>query len=549
MPWRGPSEPGEFPTLGWLIGEWIEEYCTIPDGPQRGRPYLLTDEMWRHLVHAYRLRPSARVHPKYPKPYDGLVHRGRQLRRSQKWGKDPLMAACTAAHALGDTQFDGWDANGEPVARPVDTPWIQLAANALDQVDNTFRPLLRMLREGPLADLPGLDIGDTRVKLPNGDGWIEPVTASADARLGNPITWLGITEPHLMRQANGSLRLARAMKRGVEAMGGGWMEATNSWDPTEFSVAQRTAAAGSVKSGKKRIWLDHREPDLPPVADLTDRRAVRERIVIKYGDSARSKGGWVVEDDIVDSVQSTDTGEAEARRYFLDEITVGQTVAVTPARWEVLHRPGARLQPKDAIAIGFDGSRVRDCTAMIAVRLSDCLWTPLKIWNPKLLAGKKIPEGEVDQVLYDAAQAYVVWHVVADPYYWQAALDRWAGRLKKNPAGKPTVIDFPTVAETRMDEVVEMVDALIRTDELGHDGDQVLTDHAVATAVLTGKTKPAREDDESLSSDRYKRYGKRGLEPIDGFVAGSLGTYGRSLAIAAGALEDRSQVLTGSLMA
>ena len=50
MPWRGPDHAGEFPTLGWLVGEWIEAHCVIPDGDQIGDPYLLTDEMWTFLA-------------------------------------------------------------------------------------------------------------------------------------------------------------------------------------------------------------------------------------------------------------------------------------------------------------------------------------------------------------------------------------------------------------------------------------------------------------------------------------------------------------------
>jgi hypothetical protein len=50
LPWRGPQYPGEFPSLGWEIGAWIEENCVIPDGDRLGEPYVLTDEMWTFLA-------------------------------------------------------------------------------------------------------------------------------------------------------------------------------------------------------------------------------------------------------------------------------------------------------------------------------------------------------------------------------------------------------------------------------------------------------------------------------------------------------------------
>ena len=59
MPWRGPEHEGEFPTLGYDVGEWIEAHCVVPDGYRKGEPLLLTDEMWRFLLHFYRLYEHA----------------------------------------------------------------------------------------------------------------------------------------------------------------------------------------------------------------------------------------------------------------------------------------------------------------------------------------------------------------------------------------------------------------------------------------------------------------------------------------------------------
>jgi hypothetical protein len=112
-PGAGPNEPGEYPTLGYEVGDWIESHVVIPDGYNRGKPYLLTDEMWRFLLKRYRVFEHAAP---YPAP-DGLAYYGSQLRRSQKWGKDPFGAAMILANALGPSRFDGWNASGEPVGR------------------------------------------------------------------------------------------------------------------------------------------------------------------------------------------------------------------------------------------------------------------------------------------------------------------------------------------------------------------------------------------------------------------------------------------------
>src|SRR5690242_14337952 len=120
--------------------------------------------MWRFLVHKYRLFPHAAP---WPAP-DALRYTGAQVRRSQKWGKDPFGAADGWAQALGPTRFDGWDANGEPVGAPYPTPLIVMLGTSEDQTDNTWRPFMAMGQLGPLTDLPGLDIGLTRCVLPGG---------------------------------------------------------------------------------------------------------------------------------------------------------------------------------------------------------------------------------------------------------------------------------------------------------------------------------------------------------------------------------------------
>ncbi|MFC5996941.1 hypothetical protein ACFQE5_22275 [Pseudonocardia hispaniensis] len=535
--WRGPNEPGEFPTLGWVVIDWIEAHLVIPDGPQRGAPYLLTDEMAQHLLHAYRLKPDATVHPRFPRPVDGLVYYGSQLRRSQKWGKDPFNAARCCAHALGPVQFDGWDADGEPVGRPVDTPWIQIAATSDDQTDNTFRPLFRMLSEGPLADTPGLDIGETRIKLPNGDGWIEPVTAAARSRLGNPITFASFTETHLMCERDGGLGLARAMKRNLAGMGGSWAEVTNAWDPSENSAAQQTAA-----SKAPGVYIDHRAAQLPSLTpvEFDDDAVVLERIVVKYGDSCRRAGGWVDETAILAQIRDKATGEAEARRYFLDEVTTGERPAVDVTRWHALAHPDELLGRGTPVALGFDGSRSRDDTALLACRISDGRWFRIGVWNPDDYGGK-VPEPLVDRAMRDAVSAYQVWHVIPDPYKWQTSIDRWAGEFGTNPAGKPIVVEFPTNVERRMDAAIELWETAFRHGEgqFSHDGDPAVTEHALNAAVALGGRKAPREDDDLPVSDRYKKIvkKKRGLK-IDSFVAGILATWGRGLAIEHGALTE-----------
>src|SRR5450759_444846 len=139
MPWRGPREPGEYPTLGYLVGEWLEGFCVVPDGELQGRPFLLTDEMWLFLLKFYRLHPNAADFPH--RPSAPFVYRGAQLMRPQKWGKSPFAAAICLAEAFGPARFAGWDKHGEPVGRSQPTPLIQIVATSEEQADNAWSAL------------------------------------------------------------------------------------------------------------------------------------------------------------------------------------------------------------------------------------------------------------------------------------------------------------------------------------------------------------------------------------------------------------------------
>jgi hypothetical protein len=526
MPWRGPLQRGEFPTLGYIIGDWIETNCIVPDGLRMGEPYLLTDEMWKHLIWSYRLQPNARQDD----GADAFVYAGSQLMRPQKWGKDPFIATRCIVHALGPCIFAGWDAKGEPVAKEHPSPWIAVAATADTQTANTYRPIVTMLNDGPLAHTPGLDVGDTRVKLP-GIGWIDPVTSSARARLGGRFTFVSITESGLLlgEGPTGGVKFARVLKRNVAGMGGQWTEATNAYDPTEASVAQRTMEARAAD-----VFVDYRPPrrKIP----LDDDDALMNEVVYLYGDSARINGGWVSERRIVADIQRADTGEGDARRFFLNEITAGGKLAVEAERWHKLANDETPLMPGEAIALGFDGSRTRDCTALRACRIRDGRLFHIRIWNPADYEGK-IPRLKVDQAVRDTFDAYDVHYLFADPYLWQDYLDVWAGLFPKR------VVEFATNAEQRMDKAIRRFMTAYRAGELSHDGDKLSTEHAFNAVLAKGKKKPAREqEDPDGAPEHYLKIEKKreGVH-IDDFIAGILAYEARGQAIEDGALVDDDQ--------
>ena len=522
MPWRGPDLDGDaWPTLGHEVVAWIEANLIIPDGPRQGEPYILTNEQYRHVLHTYRLKPNAR--PEMGS--QAFQHYGALLVRPQKWGKDPLAAAQVCAQGLGPVRFAGWDADGEPVGMPMPTPWIQCAANSEDQVDNTFRPIVTMLGEGPVNSTPGLDVGITRVNLPSG-GRIEPVTAAAKSRLGARITFCSMTETHLFTESSGGVRLARTLKRNLAGMDGRWIEITNAWDPSEWSVAQQT-----WESKAPGVYVDYRPPRIR--VDFDDDQALHTELVYVYGDSAIEAAGWVRLERIMDEMRDPSTGEGEARRFFLNEVTVGSRDAVDALKWASQARKGEFLAPRERVALGFHGTQNHDATSLCASRLSDGRLFHLRTWEKPFghVGEWKVPRREVHEAVEDTFSGFDVVSMFCSPATWQDEVNLWEGMWPKR------VLELPLNSEMRIDAVLERFSTAHRGGEITHDGSDVLTKHAQGAALANGKRRSTAEERVPGQPEHYQRVVKKSwAQSVSAFVAALLAYESRGWAIEHGAM-------------
>jgi len=317
MPWRGPEYPGEFPSLGWGVVDWIQAHCVVPDGDHLGKPFMLTREMQRFVVNHYRLTEAAD-----PERYQSaFFYRRSQLVRSQKWGKGPIAAAMICAEAVGPVLFDGWDADGEPVGRPWPTPLIQITAASEDQTDNVYRALIPMIEYSTNLSELIPDTGETRINLPGG-GRIDPVTSAGRSRLGQRVTFCVQDETGTWTKANGGQLLADTQRRGLAGMGGRAIETTNAWDPAENSVAQQT-----YESQSHDVYRDH---TLSPASLSYGNKVDRHRIHrIVYGDS------WWVDLDRIDAeaaeLATRDLQQAE--RFFGNRIVQGVGAWLPESLW------------------------------------------------------------------------------------------------------------------------------------------------------------------------------------------------------------------------
>jgi hypothetical protein len=522
MPWRGPTRPGGFPTLGNIVADWIEAFCVIPDGDQMGDTYKLTGEMERFLQRYYRLDPD-----------DGsfVYSRGGQLVRPQKWGKGPFSAAMICAEAEGPVLFDGWDAAGEPVGRPWPTPWVQVTAVSEDQCANVFRALLPMIELGPLAELVP-DVGDTRINL-HGGGRVEPVTASARSRLGQRVTFVVEDETHSWTKLNGGRALADNQRRNLAGMGGRFLETTNAWDPAEDSVAQQTS-----ESSAPGVYLDDVDPGPGSVLNKRERRKCMRKV---YGDSR-----WVDLDRIdAEVVALIDQGDpAQAERYFLNRKRATEGAAFDADRWAELADPLRTVPDKELVTVGVDGARWDDALAIVVTHVESGYQWPLGIWERPENAGDDYehPEDEIDGAMVDCFERYEVWRVYVDPQRIEHLVDRWAGRWNQSKDhSKQTVGEWFTNRPRPVALMIRAYRAAMTAGDLSHDGDPTLGRH-IANARKQALN--VRDEDGrpmwTISKDRRSSPRK-----IDGAMAGALSWEARGDAIAAGATRKRRKAAAG----
>ena len=511
MPWRGADEPGEFPTLGYAVAQFIESTCVVPDGDHQGSLLRLSDAQYRWLLWFYRLRTSAdpdRPHVAWE------FGRGGQLVAPQKWGKGPFAAAVTIAEAAGPVLFAGWDAAGEPVGRPWATPWVQVTAVSEDQTDNVWRALQPMIELSDLhADIP--DTGQTRINLPGG-GRIEPVTSSARSRLGQRITFAVQDEAHDWTVRNGGRRLADNQRRNLAGMGGRFMETGNAWDPAEESVAQATFE--SKTPGVFKMMVD---AGAGSVRNRRDRRRMLRRVYA---------GSWWVDLDRIDAEIEDLLGRgdaSQAERFYMNRIVAAEDAAYDVGRWQQLARADYRPADGARITVGVDGARWDDALAIVATEVSSGFQWPVLIMEAPADADDDYEHDMefADQLMVDLFDRFDVWRVYIDPQRIEPLVNRWQGRWSPR-----VVVEWFTNRPRQIAHAVRQHVQAVQAGDVSHDGDEVLERH-IRQAV---RRKVNVKDDDNrqmftLSKDRP--YSGR---KMDGAMAAVLSWECRGDAIAAG---------------
>ena len=522
----------DFPTL-WVAADWITRHCVVPDGFDAGKPFELADWQLWCIVNHYRLKPTAHLGQLAP----AFHFRRSQIVMPQKAGKAPESAAQICLEAVGPALFAGWAgshdewrcrdfgcrcgwvyryAKGEPMGQPWPTPLIQITATSDDQTDNVYGALRPMIDNGPLHPLIP-KTGEEFIRLPN-NGRIDTVTANARSRLGQRVTFCLQDETGIWTKRTGMVAVAETQRRGLAGMGGRAVETTNAWDPTEESVARRTALS---KTGDIFRWHPLAPAHLK-YRHKRDRRKIHEHV---YEGSP-----WVDLDAIeAEAAELLEVDPGQAERFFGNRVVAGEGAAFDISKWDAAAEPRVLIDRRSLVVAGVDGARFDDALAIVATDIETGHQWPVGIWERPEDAAPEYehPVDEIDAAMVQFFEDFDVWRVYVDPQWIEHVVVTWQGRW-----GDKRVQPWYTNRNRQAGYMLRRYRTAMQARDLTHSGDTQLGRH-----IANARRQNLKIHDEEGRLLWTLRKPAPNLK-IDGAMAAALSWEARSAALAADALSE-----------
>lgn len=428
-----PEWDGQTCSLGYDIADWIEAYCCHGPGDVQGEPVVLDDEWLAFLVAAYELDPRTGL-----RRIDRAV-----LSRPKGRAKSELAGFVAVVEAFGPARFDGWDAAGQPVGKPVVSPLIKCLATEETQAGNTFENAAFIVCDYGRDAHPDVFGGASGVRqyqsataiyVPQG-GEMRATTSGAASKDGGKETFVVPDETHLyVTPELRSMYATVARNCGKRKLAEPWMlQTTTAYKRGQQSVAETVLTAWrDGKLPNQDHWLvDHREA--LGAVNLRDRAHTMRQLRHVYG----SASAWMDLDRIYRTM--LDPTECEtpevAARYFLNLPSDAdiRDSALDLLRWSLLADESAKLTttfPTFGVATAPDRS-----------------------WSAIGVAWKR-PDG-ANQVLlldYRGGTGWVAGRV-------QELLSRWGGTVVVDTASR--ALGIPNAVEPSQQEQSEAHGALV----------------------------------------------------------------------------------------
>lgn len=461
--------------------DWIEEYLVHGPGDVQGTPIVLDVEFRAFIWRAYELYPKG--HPLAGR----RVYRRGVLSRPKGRAKSELAGMIASAEGLAEVRFDGWDARGNPVGRPIISPIVRCFATEEQQAGNTYDNVQYMLAEGKVFDeYPGIDVGLTRTFLPNG-GEIVALSSAASSKDGGKDTFDVFDETHLwvlprLKALHATVTRNLIKRRAAD----GWsLETSTMYAPGEDSVAEEThKTAANLES----VLFDHKQA--PDDVDIDDDESLRSALEFVYGPAA----SWMDIDGIIGEFRNPQNRESDNRRYWLNQPWTTEEKFVTPAQWDGCRDTDRTIPEGSPVVLSLDGSFNNDSTAVAVILVDERPHVDLVgCWERPEDAD---PLWEVDILDVEASirAARLRWRVLelcADKY-------RWARTLQVLDDEGLVVAEFPQTA-SRMTPATKRLYDLLTTGGLTHSGDERLRRH-VLNATVKNDARGYRLSKESKAS-------------------------------------------------
>lgn len=354
-----------FRSLGFYAIAWIEHFLVHGPGDVQGKRIELDDELAAFTLKCYEL--DARGNRKIRRAF---------LSRAKGRNKSGFAAMVECFEALGECRFDHWAQPGEvsdwgyrfepgePVGRTLTYVEVLNVATEEGQAGNTYDAVYYMLHPDTcspelFAEFGALDVGLTRINLPDFRGFIEPVSASNESKDGAKSTFIVADETHLwLPPASGVFKLGRMHQTMIRNLlkrkeSSGWMlETSTMYVQGEGSVAEGThkyaKKLAAAPTGKSAVLLfDHREASQD--FDLSIRSERLDALREAYGPAS----AWMNLSAIADYWDDPQASEEEFRRFWLNQpvaVKVERTV-FDLVRWVSLEDRDVQPPRRVAMAV------------------------------------------------------------------------------------------------------------------------------------------------------------------------------------------------------
>jgi hypothetical protein len=469
MGWAGPLFEGHACSLGYGVADWIEAFCCHGEGDIQGEPAQVDAEMLAHIVECYRIDPVT----------GRRVYNEGVLSRPKGRAKSEIAAWVADAEAFAPVRFDGWDAHGQPVARPIVSPLIKCLATEEGQAGNTFKTVAFIAGEWGKDTHPDIYAGATGIRqyqsasaiyLPHG-GEIRACTSGSASKDGGLESHVVADETHLYvlpELRNMYATVSRNLGKRFDA--DPWLHQTSTaYKPGEQSVFETTLTMWRKGELPESVYVNHRQAK--GAVRLDDKPHTIAQLRYVYGVAAARIDLDRKYRDMRDPRICRD--DAEAARYFLNRPESGRDAWIAK---DVVERQARTetIEPGTAVALGFDGSLNDDSTVLIASRMSDGFFFPVGIWaKPEGPAGAwwEVPRSDVLAAIREAFDRYEVTRLYADPHEWRSDIDDLAGEFGAR------ITAWDTGRDKAMAAALDRLHTGLRNGEQWHSGDGVVLEH------------------------------------------------------------------------